>query len=171
MEREGLMNVTSISPSAQTLKTAIIIALFWSFTPGLAGARETSRAIRQARAASNAAIAVHDASGAVGAFASDAVVIGSGGKVLQGREAMEAAFKRAFDQEGFITYVRRSSRIEMSKRVAAEHGHWRGVWKDQLIQGVYLARWEKTDRGWQIFNEVYVPLSCSGVACGRLAAR
>lgn len=115
-------------------------------------------AIRGSREASNAAIARHDATGATAPLLPDVLVVSSGGTLLRGREAMDAAFRQVFADPGFITYVREPERVEVAGDTAAESGSWRGTWKTRSAGGRFLARWRRTSDGWRIQSELFVPL-------------
>ncbi len=124
--------------------------------PALA-ATDDGVTIKALRAGSNAAIAQHDADAAVSIFLPDGMVLGSGGGLIQGREAMQAAFKSSFVQPDFVTYVREPLTVTVGGDTASEEGRWRGVWKNREIGGRFLARWSRTAEGWRIKSEMYVP--------------
>jgi ketosteroid isomerase-like protein len=116
------------------------------------------REIVALREKSNAAIALHDAAEAVSVFLPDGKVIGSGGGLIQGADAMRAAFGQSFADANFITYVRDPVTVTVNGDTAAEQGRWRAVRRDKTFGGVFLARWAKTPEGWRIRSEMYVPL-------------
>lgn len=124
--------------------------------------------IRAARARSNAAIARHDADGAVVEMTPDARVIASTGGLVPDRAAMRAAFAGRFAEAGFVTFVRAPERIEVDPRgqTAAEFGRWASRWHPDAgrsaTSGPYLARWRCAAGRWLIEAELFVPLSAAG---------
>lgn len=124
-----------------------------------AAAPDDREAIKALRAGSNAAIARHDAEAAVSIFVAEgSMVLGSGGGLIQGRDAMRAAFGQSFADPNFVTYVREPVTVTVGGDTAAEEGRWRGVWKGREIGGRFLARWSRTPEGWRIRSEMYVPV-------------
>jgi len=121
--------------------------------------------IRQIRAASNAAIAAHDMAGAVRMMEPEARILGSSGGMADGLAAMQAAFGRSFADPAFVTYVRSTDTVRTFGDVGAETGHWRGIWRDRVVSGPYLARWKRADGAWRIVSEMYVPTDCAGAGC------
>jgi len=115
------------------------------------------RAIAGLRRASNQAIAAHDSGGAVRAMAEDAVIAASGGSLINGRAAMEAAFRASFADPRFVTYLREALRLSVEGDVAMERGAWHGLWTDRQAAGCYLVRWERRNGEWRILREMYVP--------------
>ena len=141
-----------------------IVALVLASFSTAATARPVD-AIYGARAASNAAIAEHDAEGAVRALAPEALIFASGGTLISGKAAMRAAFSAVFADARFKTLIRRPTRIELGMAVGAETGVWTGRWTNHVVTGTYLARWNYGVGGWQISTESFVPISCRGPGC------
>jgi ketosteroid isomerase-like protein len=127
--------------------------------------------IRAARAASNAALAAHDLTGATAALLPEARIIGSNGSLLDGRDAMQAAFARSFADPAFVRYVRQPRTIEIGigsagVAVATESGRWQAHWRIAgaavVVDGPYLAHWKKVDGAWRIASETFIRLRCTG---------
>jgi ketosteroid isomerase-like protein len=135
--------------------------------------------VRAERARSNAAIARHDAAGAVADMLPDVHVTGGNGGHLAGRDAVLAAFTRQFADSAFVVYVRTTEGVDVSATapLAAERGRWVGRWRRddgvQELGGRYLAMWRRDTtagaaHGWRLQSELYVTLGCTGSArCGR----
>lgn len=127
-----------------------------------------SALIRAVRLKSNRAINAHDLPALVSTMLPEMEVTGGNGGHLSGRAAMEASFANTFADPTFGGYVREMDRIDVStaQPLAAEHGHWVGRWRRpdgvQVVQGVYLAMWRRTEDGWKIRSELFVTLSCTG---------
>jgi ketosteroid isomerase-like protein len=141
----------------QLILAARIITYVRGLSPGGSGDRTL---IKRLRAASNAAIARHDAVGAAAHLSDDAQVLTSGDTRIDGRAAMIKAFERAFGDANFVTYVRRPERVTIhcDGGVAAEYGHWTAVRRNRHRGGLYLARWARTPEGWSVRSETYTPL-------------
>lgn len=125
-------------------------------------------AIRALRRESNAAIAAHDLARLRPLLMPDyAGLPGSLGKPLSIEET-EARLARAFADPTFVTYDRRSKRIEIaaSRKRAIETGLWVGTWRkpDGLmrVSGRYQAFWAPSGGSWKLQNESFVTLECSG---------
>lgn len=120
--------------------------------------------IRRLRAASNAAIAAHDAK-AVASFVEDDVQITTGnGDKFQGRKAMRDRFAEHFRGRPDLVFVRTPEKIDVSRAapLAAEHGAWVGRWTEGAkaveIRGVYQAMWRERGGQWRIAAELFVLL-------------
>ncbi len=124
--------------------------------------------IRQARAASNAAIARHDAEAVAGFLLENAQAVFSTSAILSGRAANQASYASRFQQTQDVRWVRTPSTVKVwnAWQVAAEEGEWTGEWTQTdgkvHIRGSYFAQWRKIDGTWRIQAEVFVPLECSG---------
>lgn len=120
--------------------------------------------IRRLRAASNAAIAAHDAK-AVASFVEDDVQITTGnGDKFQGRKAMRDRFAEHFRGRPDLVFVRTPEQIDVSRAVplASERGAWIGQWTEGgakvEIRGVYQAMWRERGGQWRIAAELFVLL-------------
>jgi ketosteroid isomerase-like protein len=124
-------------------------------------------AIRELRSRSNAAIARHDAGGAVAIMRDDVRIIASSGDLIEDAPAMARAFDKVFSDPTFVTYVRDPRSIEVGDGTAVETGRWEGRWKARTVCGAYMARWQRDETGWRIAAELYVPLEAgNGPAVG-----
>ena len=132
--------------------------------------------IRDSRAASNAALAAHNASAFVQILKDDATVVAASGKVIQGRTAMQQEIESRWKVQPDLIFLRTPTSIEISRSdpAASERGTWTGHattpsgpadWR-----GDYLAVWRKTTSSaglpsWTIASEVFIPLDCTGAGC------
>ncbi|MGH9421518.1 MAG: YybH family protein, partial [Thermoanaerobaculia bacterium] len=132
--------------------------------------------IRDSRAASNQALADHNAAAFAQVLKDDVTVTAASGKVIQGRAAMQAAIESRWKAQPDLIFVRTPTAIEISRSdpAASERGTWTGhattpsgpaEW-----HGDYLAVWRKTIGGagvpsWTIASELFVALDCNGSGC------
>ena len=150
-----------------------VVLLAGLAVPCRAGAQAPSDEvlIRQARAASNQAIARHDVSAIVGFLADEFQVAASNGSFMRGREEMGNAFAGRFAEFRDAVYVRTPESVEVnpSGTVAAETGRWTGSWTTTAgpfrTGGRYAASWRKVAGKWLIHAELFVPLFCTGPGC------
>jgi ketosteroid isomerase-like protein len=128
--------------------------------------------IRQARAASNQAIARRDVPAIVAFLADEFQVSASNGSFMRGREEMGNAFAARFAEFRDAVYVRTPESVEVNPAgtVAAETGRWTGSWTTPggpfRTGGRYAASWRKVAGKWLIHAELFVPLFCTGPGCG-----
>ena len=132
--------------------------------------------IRDSRAASNAALAVHNGTAFAQVLKDDATVVSANGTVAQGRAAIQQGIESRWKAQPDLVFVRTPTSIEISRSdpVASERGTWTGHattpggpadWR-----GDYLAVWRKTTTSaglpsWTIAAEVFVALDCTGAGC------
>src|SRR4051812_36510270 len=132
--------------------------------------------IRDSRAASNAALATHNAAAFVQMLKDDATVIGVSGKVIEGRAARQQDIESRWKAQPDLVFVRTPTMIEISRSdpAASERGTWTGHATTQSgpadSRGDYLAVWRKTITSagipsWTIASEVFVSLDCAGAGC------
>ena len=127
--------------------------------------------IRQARTASNQAIARHDVPAILAVLADGFQVSASNGTFLRGREEMGSAFAARFAEFKDAIYVRTPETVEVNPAgtVAAEIGRWTGGWTTPRgpfrTGGRYAATWRKVAGEWLIHSELFVPLVCTGPGC------
>lgn len=138
-----------------------------------AGSSDVSQ-IRALRAQSNRAIQARDLIAFGQTMLPDIEVTRGSGLQVSGRDSVLASVAAQFNDPTFLGYVRNTDSIQISTSgpLAAEHGHWTGRFQRsdgvQLLTGVYLAMWRKTDAGWKIRSELFISLACTGsAACGR----
>lgn len=137
----------------------------------LAADQEDEQAIRDARAASNAAIAAHDVGGIVGAMDADYQVTASLGAFGRGIDEETDIWTDMFASRPKLLYVRTPDGIEISADypLAAESGRWSGSWEtaDGPVRtgGSYAAMWRKVGGAWKIRSELFVALYCEGAGC------
>jgi ketosteroid isomerase-like protein len=140
-----------------------------------AGSQETANeeTIRAARAASNDAIARHDAQAIVSFLDSEYQITTSVGQMFQGTEGEVSTWNRLFAERQDVVYVRTPDNVEISLDypLASESGRWVGTWTSTegpvRTGGDYQAMWRKTPHGWKIRAELFVALYCKGDGCPR----
>ena len=131
-------------------------------------------AIRAARAFSNQAIARKDVAAIASLWMDDVIVLGSTSVQLAGAEVNRNFYTAQFARRPDTLWVRTPSAVTVMAAwsVAAEEGHWTGNWTELdgpvELTGRYMAQWVRTDGGWRIQGELYVPTTCVGGAyCAR----
>jgi ketosteroid isomerase-like protein len=139
-------------------------------TAAVAAAQSPSdeSAIRNSRAASNAAIAKHDVGGIAGFWMEDIHITTSTSAHATGRGPNQERMSQQFQRRADTVYVRKPSTIDVFGEwaVASERGEWIGRWTEPdgkvEIGGTYLAQWRKINGRWLIQSELYVPTRCKG---------
>jgi ketosteroid isomerase-like protein len=118
-------------------------------------------AIRAKRKLTNRLIAAHDAQRLRPHLTDDMLLIAGDGDLIQGAEAVVAAFAGQFADQAFVTYVRTTETIEIAADGgrAAETGRWVGSWAGGVeISGVYMAAWRESRGQWRLERELYITL-------------
>lgn len=113
--------------------------------------------IRAARAASNAAIARHDAEGVARYWMKDIVVIsGEGGQYI-GKSILLKTFKQMFASSPSV-FERLPAEVIIADSgiLAWESGSWN--YKGETLRGNYSAMWRKINGVWLTQSELYVSL-------------
>ncbi len=129
------------------------------------------QAIREARAAQNAAIASSNLDRAATFWTDDVTVRRALGQALSGREAARKALDPPPAPAARLIYQRLTKDVEVSAQwpLAFETGTWEGhlgtLAGAVVIGGRYSAQWVKRGDRWLIRSEVFVALTCSGVGC------
>ena len=115
--------------------------------------------IKAARAASNAAIAEHDAAGIVQNLLLDFVIVTGRGTMVAGRDSVAAFWQKTFAQMPGVVYVRTPLQVTISKNdtLAWETGKWTAA-HSYSGGGNYTAQWRKTNGVWQTRAELFVSL-------------
>jgi ketosteroid isomerase-like protein len=119
-------------------------------------------AIRAKRKLTNRLIAAHDAARLRPHFAHDIIVIVGDGGLIEGADAVVAAFANQFADPAFIAYERTTDTVALADdgERAAETGRWVGRWKGGVeMSGVYLAAWRASRGQWLVERELYVTLT------------
>lgn len=128
-------------------------------------------AIWAARAASNQAIARHDAEAIVSFLDGEYVITTGSGAIIPGRDAQVGSWAEHIDQFPDVVYVRTPVEVTLSEASsrAIENGTWVGTRTSengpQENGGQYTAYWRKVDGVWKIRSELFVTLYCKGVDC------
>jgi ketosteroid isomerase-like protein len=118
-------------------------------------------AIRAKRKLTNRLIAAHDA-GLRAHMTDDMLLIVGDGDLIQGADAVVAAFASQFADAAFVAYVRTTETVELAADGcrAAEAGRWVGRWKGGVeMSGVYMAAWLQSRGQWRLERELYVTLA------------
>lgn len=121
-------------------------------------------AIRAKRKLTNRLIAAHDAARLRPHLTDDVMVIVGDGDLIQGADAVIAAFAGQFADPAFITYVRTTETVELAANGhrAAETGRWVGTWKGGVeMRGGYMAAWREGRGQWLLERELYVTLQAN----------
>lgn len=131
--------------------------------------------IRDSRAASNRALAAHNAAAFASLVGKDAVVTSASGATVHGRDELQKAIEGQWKEKPDLVYVRTPEAIEISRSDAAasERGTWVGRSKTAGAmerRGNYMAVWRREITGagvpsWTIAAEVFVALDCEGAGC------
>jgi ketosteroid isomerase-like protein len=132
--------------------------------------------IRDSRAASNAALAAHNAAAFAQVLKDDATVVAASGTVIHGRAAVQQSIESRWKAQPDLVFVRTPTSIEISRSdpAASERGTWTGHATTPAgpadWRGDYLAVWRKTTTSaglpsWTIASEVFVALECTGPGC------
>jgi len=113
--------------------------------------------IREARAASNAAIAKHDAEAVARFWMKDIVVISGEGGQYSGKARLLSTFKKMFGNSPSI-FERLPSEVIIAESgiLAWETGTWN--YKNESLHGNYSAMWRKINGTWLTQSELYVSL-------------
>ena len=118
-------------------------------------------AIRAKRKLTNRLIAAHDADRLRPHLTDDMVLIVGDGDLIQGAEAVVAAFASQFADAGFVDYVRVTDTVALAADGlrAAETGRWVGRWTGGVeMSGVYMAAWRERRGQWLLERELYITL-------------
>jgi ketosteroid isomerase-like protein len=132
--------------------------------------------IRDSRAASNEALATHNAAAFAQILKDDVIVTAASGKLIQGRAAMQQEIESRWKAQPDLVFVRTPTTIELSRSdtAASERGTWTGHATTSAgpadWRGDYLAVWRKSITSaslpsWTIASELFVALDCSGAGC------
>lgn len=133
--------------------------------------------IRDSRAASNEALAAHNAAAFAQVLKDDVIVTAASGKLIQGRTAMREEIETRWKAQPDLVFVRTPATVEISRSdpSASERGTWTGHATTTAgpadWRGDYMAAWRKTISlaglpSWTIASEVFVALDCNGTGCG-----
>jgi uncharacterized protein (TIGR02246 family) len=116
--------------------------------------------IRNARAASNAAIAKRDMDGIAKFWLPDFVQVRGNGTSEKGKDAIIKIWNDMFKTNPTSSFVRTPSEVIISEgdgMMAWEKGAWEGI-NSYSKGGNYSAMWRKKDGEWKIQAELFVAL-------------
>ena len=125
-------------------------------------------AIRAARAASNEAIAAHDAARVTSFMDAAYVGISSRNSRSVGRESATAEYTQIFATRPGVVFVRTPVAITVNEKwgQAGERGQWTGRWSGAdgpvRVGGDYFAKWRRSGGRWKLFAETFVQTRCTG---------
>jgi ketosteroid isomerase-like protein len=124
-----------------------------------ASAQSADAQIRAARAASNEAIARHDAGGIVRDMPPDYSIVTGRGQHVQGRDSMLVFWQKTFNAMRGVVYLRQPLSIVISQNdsLAWETGQWTAE-HSYSNGGNYSAMWRKTGNSWRLAAELFVSL-------------
>lgn len=136
-----------------------MLLLFIHRASGQAGPQKEEALIREAREASNAAIAGHDVAGITRWMLPDYTIVTGRGQQVAGRDSLAAFWKKTFAAMPGVMYVRTPAQIIISKNdtLAWETGQWKAV-HSYSGGGNYSAMWRKVDGVWKAQAELFVSL-------------
>jgi len=129
---------------------------------------DDEQSVREARDASNQAIADHDAAEVARFLAPDYHIVTSTSAQTAGREENRASWQEHFDDSPDVIYVRLPDRVRIftAWAMASERGTWSGSWTEEAgrveIGGDYTAKWRKVSGRWLIQAEIFTPTYCRG---------
>lgn len=114
--------------------------------------------IRDARKASNTAIAKQDVAGAAKYWMNDYVEISSDGSLISGKDAVMADWEKMYTTEPMITFERDLKEISFNNKgdLALEKGILK--YPTYNYEGLYTALWRKVDGVWVTQMENFVSL-------------
>ena len=132
--------------------------------------------VREARVASNDALAKRNAEAVGSFFTSDGHLISSSGAEYDGTEAIQKGYAEQFAKRPDVVYVRTPDSVDESRSdgVVSERGTWSGTWSTPAgaveLRGQYMAVWRRSigDNGtpsWRTQTELFVPMDCTGEGC------
>ena len=81
--------------------------------------------------------------------------------LINGADAVVAAFASQFADPAFVAYVRTTDAVEIADdgHRAAETGRWIGSWKGGVeVSGTYMAAWRESRGQWLLERELYITL-------------
>ncbi len=115
--------------------------------------------IRAARAASNAAIAQHDAEGIVKYVSDDFIMVTGNAQQFIGKDAVLTRWRAFFEKNPQVLYVRTPTQITISKNdtLAWETGRWKAT-NSYSAGGNYSAMWCKRNGVLLTRTELFVSL-------------
>lgn len=116
------------------------------------------QSIRDARTASNAAIAKQDIAGVAKYWMNDYVEISSDGSLISGRQAVISDWEKMYKSDPKITFERQLQEISFNKKgdLALEKGILK--YPSYNYEGLYTALWRKVDGVWVTQMENFVSL-------------
>ena len=125
---------------------------------------DSHRAIEQARAAINEAIARRDPDAIAAFFLPSYHVVTARSMQRNGRDESRNSWADMFERDASATYGRTPETIYVNDEwgMAEEHGRWTGTLMANdgplELEGVYAAKWHSTGEGWRLQAEIFTPL-------------
>jgi len=142
------------------MKLTLSFIFFMALQSAFSQDQNDSELIRNARTASNEAIARKDVEGIAKFWLDDFVIVRGSGAVLAGKEENKANWVKIFTETPKSVFERIPSEIVISKNnpdLAWESGTWKG-YNTYSSGGRYSAQWKKAAGEWKLQAELYVAL-------------
>jgi ketosteroid isomerase-like protein len=141
------------------MQKRLLLLLVLLYCARYSTAQSADAQIRDARAASNEAIARHDASGIVRTMMPDYSIVTGRGQHMQGRDSMLVFWQKTFNAMPGVAYHRQPLSIVISQNdsLAWETGRWTAE-HSYSTGGNYSAMWRKTGNAWKLAAELFVSL-------------
>lgn len=121
--------------------------------------------IRAARAAMNEALARRDLDAIAALLLPTYHVVTARSMQRDGRDASIRSWQALFERDKTAMHELAASEIHVNEGwgMAAEHGTWSGMIGARggpiAVQGVYAAKWQKTEDGWMLQAEIFTPIT------------
>ena len=121
--------------------------------------REVETAIRALVTSWNGYLSTQNDSAIAALYADNAVLMPPAMPRVSGRENIRAFWAQIWPLKAALTLAPASVKVAQSGDIAVEEGDW--TWSaptpsgDQKDHGKYLVTWAKTDRGWQILQDIW----------------
>jgi ketosteroid isomerase-like protein len=135
------------------------LLLLFRFLPAQEIKQDNIAIIKSLRAASNAAIAKHDVEGISKYWLNDFVQVRGNATYLTGKDTIIASWKKLFNDNPKVLYVRTASQIIISTNdtLAWETGTWK-AFNSYSNGGNYSAMWRNINGSWKLQAELFVSL-------------
>ncbi len=139
--------------------TTLSLFLLIAWQPGPGKQEKEAQTIRTYRDLFNQAIERHDLDAMTQFWREDITLVRGNATQTQGKDAVTAAWKKLFDENKEVNYVRTPSSIIISNNdtLAWETGTWK-AFHSYSKGGNYSAMWRKTDKVWKLQAELFVSL-------------
>jgi ketosteroid isomerase-like protein len=146
-------------PVSSNMLNKLPLLFILVFGARYASAQSADAQIRAARAASNDAIARHDATGIVRDMLLDYSIVTGRGQHMQGRDSLLVFWQKTFQAMPGVVFRRNPLSIIISQNdsLAWETGQWTAE-RSYSHGGNYSAMWRKSENAWRLAAELFVSL-------------